>query len=100
MEHKVAVLSVLLLVVIQLACIDADTASRLVPGRCRPRTCKLYCRYGFIMDSNNCPTCSCRILPRPKPSQCGPVCMIFCQYGNILDSRGCPTCKCKPGPAA
>ncbi|BFZ08893.1 hypothetical protein BsWGS_11932 [Bradybaena similaris] len=105
MEHKIAILCLLVLV-IQLSYTGVDSAALARP--CRPQKCNIRCRYGSVIDSNGCLTCFCkpsprpgptprpRPIPRPRPPTCGPVCLIYCPNGNVLDKRGCPTCRCKP----
>ncbi|PVD32867.1 hypothetical protein C0Q70_08314 [Pomacea canaliculata] len=57
-----------------------------------PPQCKIFCEYGFVLDSYGCPTCQCKQRPDCPFLKCP---AIDCPYGR-LEENGCPTCRCKP----
>ncbi|XP_065644972.1 antistasin-like isoform X2 [Hydra vulgaris] len=78
----------------QLTCVKNKSTDLM--GICQPKcgpVCKIFCKYGNVLDVNGCPTCRCN-----DPPICGPVCDIYCPYGNVLDANGCPTCLCNSQP--
>ncbi|BFZ08892.1 hypothetical protein BsWGS_11931 [Bradybaena similaris] len=93
MEHKIAILSLLVLV-IQLSYIGVDTA--VIAHPCPRNNCNISCPRGSVPRiPSDCSSCFCN--PRPRPPRCGPVCRIYCPNGFVLNRRGCPICRCKPG---
>ncbi|XP_025091567.1 antistasin-like [Pomacea canaliculata] len=85
--------SFLLLLLGGLSIIQGLTALILKPPthECPPQ-CKIFCEYGFVLDSYGCPTCQCKQRPDCPFLKCP---AIDCPYGR-LEENGCPTCRCKP----
>ena len=79
--------------------------SLLVVGLNCPRlTCNLNCPYGYVTDSNNCPTCQCltdNVAQQLVRSNFCPghwPCLYICPDGYETGPGGCNTCACRDGP--
>ncbi|CAF2345588.1 unnamed protein product [Rotaria sp. Silwood2] len=79
-----------------LVCVLAPfTISKAISNPKCPPLCRMYCKYGNVLDENGCPICKC------KPSPCGneqaPLPNYFC--GSGLNHQDCPlnsTCVIAP----
>uniref|UniRef100_A0ABD2VVE7 VWFC domain-containing protein n=1 Tax=Trichogramma kaykai TaxID=54128 RepID=A0ABD2VVE7_9HYME len=74
--------------------LDAENpAKSSVAANCTKPNCpqaKTVCPYGNLLDSNGCPTCSCR-LECPRLDSC----LKKCPQGYRRDDKGCQICKCR-----
>ncbi|CAB0038238.1 unnamed protein product [Trichogramma brassicae] len=74
--------------------LDAETpAKSSVGANCTKLNClqaNTVCPYGNVLDSNGCPTCSCR-LECPRLDSCPKK----CPQGYRRDDKGCQICKCR-----
>ncbi|XP_071788249.1 uncharacterized protein [Asterias amurensis] len=62
---------------------------------CEPVLCRMYCRYGWATNENNCEICACK----GPPSACPELsCELDCPHGLIKDDNNCDMCNCAAPP--
>ena len=58
--------------------------------------CGLHCPHGFVLDTDDCPTCACKDCPDI-------VCGFHCEHGYLYTytwGDGCPRCQCADAPTS